>query len=442
MTTAKKKTNKKKSATKKAVKSNSLDVDALREQLTDEITKKLTAEFDTRIQHAVRRAGQSSEQKRDRVSIVGGAHKYHIDASSDGLEFIKDDHTLFLVGKSGQLGAGTLAPRTAGKGSAHFKAGASSEAIMPTSGTGSTRGVIVEGDGDDDQTFVFRALSKTSRQGFNVFSDGAVGIGSFHKLGDAKLGVYHSQNDTDAVNFTVASKYFDHTVLKLDVAAPRSDRWTALQICSEPDSDSQTDLFCVSGSGSVHAHSSYFTNHSGYAEFFEWADRNSRQEERQGLAVALNDSGKLIVAGEGDTPIGVVVSDAAVTGNSAWNHWCRKHQKDHFRNTATRNVEIAEWLEDETTTLKSVYLDSLPAEMALPDNAVIYQTDSTGVGLASDSINRAYDPDQDYECRQHRTAWAAVCLLGTVPVYRGQPVDNRWITVKSINDELELMLIR
>lgn len=442
MTTAKKKTVKKKTASKKASVSESIDVDALREQIIDEIGKKLTAEFDTRVQHAVRRAGQNTEQKRDRITIVGGPNQYHIDASTDGLEFSKGDDTLFLVGKSGQLGAGTLAPRTAGKGSAHFKAGASSEAIMPTSGAGSTRGVIVEGDGDDDQTFVFRAVSKMSRQGFNVFSDGAVGIGSYEKLGSAKLGVYHRHNDADAVNFTVASKYFEHVALKLDVSAPASKNWQALDVTAEPETAAQTHVFRVDGVGDVYANNGFYSNQNGYAEFFEWADRNARDEDRLGYTVALNDAGKLIIAGEGDTPIGVVVPHAAVTGNSAWNHWARKHQTDSLGVVKTTQTEIAEWLEDETSTLHSIYRDSLPAQAALPENAVIYQTDSTGADLVSAVFNRAFDSEKPYESRQHRLAWAAVCLLGTVPVYRGQTVDNRWITVKSINDELELILIR
>lgn len=442
MTTLKKKTVKKKTVSKKTSANNTIDVNALREQIIDEIGKKLTAEFDTRVQHAVRRAGQNTEQKRDRITIVGGPSQYHIDASTDGLEFSKGDDTLFLVGKSGQLGAGTLAPRTVGKGSAHFKAGASSEAIMPTSGVGSTRGVIVEGDGDDDQSFVFRAVSKMSRQGFNIFSDGSVGIGSYKKLDNAKLGVYHRHNDADAVNITVASKYFEHAALKLDVSAPASKNWQALDVVAEPSTPAQTNLFCVDGAGDVYANKSYHSNHTGYAEFFEWADRNARDEDRLGYTVALNGNGKLVIAGEGDTPIGVVVPQAAVTGNCAWNHWARKYQTDSHGVVKTTKTQIAEWLEDETTTLHSVYLANLPAQAALPDNAVIYQTDSTGDDLTSAVFNRAFDSEKSYESRQHRSAWAAVCLLGTVPVYRGQTVDNRWITVKSINDELELMLIR
>ena len=440
MATAKKKTAKKKIAKKTAT--PAIDLDALREQITADITKQLAAEFDTRVQQAVRRAGQSTEQKRDRVTIIGGANQYHIDAGPDGMEFIRGTDTLFLVGKAGQLGAGTVAPRTVGKGSAHFKAGASSEAIMPSSGAGSTRGVIVEGDGDDDQTFVFRAVSKMSRQGFNVFSDGSVGIGSYEKLGNAKLGVYHRHNNTDAMNITVASKHFEHTVLDVQAATPVSDAWQALSVTADTGTDNQTQLAQITGTGDFYSNSSYYSNHSGYAEYFEWADGNPRNEERAGLTVAINSNGKLIAACEGNPAIGVVVPHAAVMGNSAWNHWHRKYNVDRFGRQRTHKYEVAEWLEDETTTLHSIYRSLLPADAALPDNAVVYQTDSAGNDLAGAAISKAFDAEREYQNRSHRNTWAAVCLLGTVPVYRGQTVDNRWITVKSINDELELMLIR
>ena len=445
MATAKKKTAKKKTAKKKIAKKSAavaVDIDALREQITADITKQLAAEFDTRVQQAVRRASQGVEQKRDRVSIMGGTVPYHIEAGSDGMQLMCETDTLFLVGKAGQIATGTLAPRTAGKGSAHFRAGSNSEAMMPTSGAGSTRGVIVEGDGNDDQTFVFRTVSKTNRQGFNVFSDGSVGIGSYTKLGDAKLGVYHRHNNTDAMNITVASKHFEHTVLDIQAATPVSDAWQALCITADTGTASQTQLAQITGTGDFYSNRSYYSNHSGYAEYFEWADGNPRNEERVGFTVAVNAQGKLIAACEGNPAIGVVVPHAAVMGNSAWNHWHRKYNVDRFGRHRTHKYEVAEWLEDETTTLHSIYRSSLPADAALPDNAVVYQTDSAGNDLAGAAISKAYDANTEYKSRTRRSAWAAVCLLGTVPVYRGQTVDNRWITVKSINDELELMLIR
>ena len=43
-----------------------------------------------------------------------------------------------------------------------------------TNGKGSTIGLIVEGEGDDENTFVFKAGSRMNRQGTNIHSDGSL----------------------------------------------------------------------------------------------------------------------------------------------------------------------------------------------------------------------------------------------------------------------------
>ena len=53
-----------------------------------------------------------------------------------------------------------------------------------------------------------------------------------------------------------------------------------------------------------------------------------------------------------------------------------------------------------------------------------------------------FDESKEYENRNDRQEWAVVCLLGTIPVYKGQITNSNWIVLKNINDELELTLIR
>jgi len=35
-----------------------------------------------------------------------------------------------------------------------------------------------------------------------------------------------------------------------------------------------------------------------------------------------------------------------------------------------------------------------------------------------------------------------VCLLGTVPMYKGQEKNSSWLKLRDINDELELVFLR
>lgn len=408
-----------------------IDVAALTETITQAVTKKLTAEFEGKMQVALQKISSAAEQRRDRI-VLTGAKPYAIDATDDGLLFSKENDAVLLVGKNGQLATGTKSPRSFGKGSAHFRSGYTSEADLPTSGDGSTRGVIVEGDGDDDKTFVFRAVSRMNRQGFNVFSDGSAALNSMSKINDATFGVYHRFNDTDAVSIDIPTLEYDHSALSITAETPLNSRWNAISVLA----DSDTETFRVDGTGAVFTNGSYYSNGTCYAELFEWADGNSRNENRNGFTVTFDSNGKLRVADEGDSIVGVVVPNAAVVGNSAWNHWHKKYREKAIK------YSVVEWLEIETTKLKSFYKHTLSKDFALPDNAVEIQTDFEGNDLVKPTLDHFWDSSQEYTGRDKRNSWAVVCILGSAPVYKGQLVNNNWIKVKDLNDELELMIIK
>ena len=408
-----------------------IDVAALTESITQAVTKKLIAEFEGKMQVALEKINSAAEQRRDRM-VLTGSKPYAIDASDDGLLFSTGNDVVLLVGKNGQLATGTKSPRSYGKGSAHFRSGYTSEADLPTSGDGATRGVIVEGDGDDDKTFVFRAVSRMNRQGFNIFSDGSAALGSMNKVNDATLGVYHRFNDTDAVSIDIPTLEYDHTAFGVTATTPLNNRWNAISVHADTD----TETFRVDGAGSVFANGSYYSKGTCYAEMFEWADGNSRNEDRNSFTVTLDANGQLRVADEGDKIVGVVVPDAAVVGNTAWNHWHKK-----YRNK-TIKYNVVEWLEIETTKLKSFYKHSLSKDFALPDNAVEIQTDYNGNDLKKYVLDHTWDSSQAYEGREKRKNWAVVCILGSAPVYKGQTVNSNWIKVKDLNDELELLIIK
>lgn len=408
-----------------------IDIAALTEVITQAVTKRITTEFEGKMQVALQQINNAAEQRRDRL-VFTGAKSYTIDASDDGLLFSKDNDAVLLVGKNGQLATGTKSPRSFGKGSAHFRSGYTSEADLPTAGDGSTRGIIVEGDGDDEKTFVFRAVSRMNRQGFNTFSDGSVAVNSMTKVNDATFGVYHRFNDTDAIVVDIPTLEYDHAAVSITAATPLNNRWNAINVIA----DNDTATFRVDGTGAVHANGSYHTNGTCYAELFEWADSNNRGEDRNGLTVTLDANGKLRVADEGDNIVGVVVPHAAIVGNSAWNHW---HQK--FRTKQTK-YSIVEWLEMETTKLKSFYKHTLSKDFALPDSATEIQTDSEGNDFFKPAVNHLWDSSKEYVGRENRKSWATVCILGSAPVYKGQLVNKNWIKVKDLSDELELLIIK
>jgi len=413
-----------------------VDINKLINNITETVTEKLKNEFEEKLNSAIEKLSKSSESRRDRL-VLTGEKQYFVEATSDGLQFNKESDTVLLIGKNGQLAAGTKSPKTVGKGSAHFKAGAASEAVIPSSGTGSTRGIIVEGDGDDEKTFVLRAVSRMNRQGTNIFSDGSVSLGSMQKINNATFGVYHRHPVNDAVSIKVPSLQFEDSVINIDVDATPSSIWSALSV-----SANKENVFKVDGNGSAYSAGEFYSNSRGYAEMFEWADKNNRNEERVGFTVAFDSTGKIISADEGDNVIGVVVNSAAVVGNTAWNHWQGKKLKNSLDSTATTEFHVIEWLEMETSLLKSFDKTTLSSSFIMPENAAEIQSDSNGDSFVKTTNSAGYDSNKNYVSRINRSSWEIVCVLGVAPVYKGQQTGKNWVKIKSLNDELELWLIR
>ena len=430
---------------KKAAPKQVVDVEALTEKITAEVTKRLAAEVEGKMQVAIQKIAIATSDRKDEIGLVGGDVPYSVVADGYGLGFKRKEDTVLNISRIGTLSTGTKSPRTVGKGSVHFKAGEPSEADIPSSGDGSTRGLIVEGDGDDEKTFVFKAASRMNRQGTNIHSDGALSVSSMTKVNDATLGVYHRFSDKPGMSVSAKSKTFeDASVLELDSSATLSTNWNLIRGFAESGSDDiqKTEVFRVDGNGSVFSAKSYFSNKVGYAEFFEWADGNHKNEDRAGFTVALNKNGKLVVADEGDLVIGVVCKNAAVIGNEKL-YWKSKFQIDKFNQEPKTKYNIVEWLENDTTELESYFTTSLDSEYAMPENAIEFQTDAEGDDLLRNIPNGiVFDESAEYQTRDSRQEWAVVCLLGSVPVYKGQTGNPNWIVLKNINDELELTLIR
>lgn len=424
-----------------------IDLEKITQEITEKVSKELEAVMKAKVDAALSIINTtSSEQRRDRL-VLTGSEQYTVDADADGLSFNKNDKLVFIVGKNGQLGTGTRSPRSFGQGSVHFKAGAPSEAIIPTSGKNSTRGLIVEGDGDDASSYVFRAVSRMNRQGFNVFSDGSASVGLMNKIDNSTFSVYHRHSDGNGLAVNIPAKDFENTGIKVSTSASPHKRWKAISVSGDMDLENpndQTEVFKVDGSGSVFAGDTVFSNTNGYAEFFEWQDGNRRDEDRTGMTVSINkDTGKIYVADdETDDVLGVVVPSAAFAGNSRWSNWHNKYLKGDNGFPQKQKYEVVEWLEMENTTLTSLYKDSLPKDFALPDNAVILETDSEGEDFYRNIRSVSYDPSVEYLGRQDRQEWAMVCVLGSIPIFKGQLHNPNWITLKNINDELELVMIK
>lgn len=200
-----------------------------------------------------------------------------------------------------------------------------------------------------------------------------------------------------------------------------------------------TPVFVVNGQGDVNART-FTPSGADYAEFFEWWDGNSNNEDRIGISVTLQGD-KIRPANPGDALLGVVSSNPAMAGDSAELYWKNQFVLDEFGRQVFETYFAWEWI-DSNGRRESIASFNITKETKIPDDAVKIELDQDGQPLRRPKINPAYDPDRKYVPRSQRPEWSPVGLIGKLRLRRGQPTAPNWIKLRDISDSVEEWLIR
>ena len=161
------------------------------------------------------------------------------------------------------------------------------------------------------------------------------------------------------------------------------------------------DEFRVRGDGQVYADGSFNSGGADYAEYFEWTDGNSSNEDRRGMTVVL-DGNKVKLSTSSDSTdniIGVVSGNASVIGDAASEKWTDKYLKDDYGT---------------------------------------YQRDENG----ERKLNPSYNDTKTYVSREDRQEWDAIGMVGKLRIRKGQTTGTRWIKMRDISDTVQEWLVR
>lgn len=132
----------------------------------------------------------------------------------------------------------------------------------------------------------------------------------------------------------------------------------------------------------------YHSTGADYAEYFEWLDGNSNNEDRRGLFVAL-DGDKIRIANPSDDFIlGIVSGNPSIVGDSHDDQWNKMYVSDIFGTPVYEDVEV-------------------PAETDKDGNIIVEA--HTEIHR---KINPNFDNSQKYEPRSERPEWDAVGMMG------------------------------
>jgi len=170
--------------------------------------------------------------------------------------------------------------------------------------------------------------------------------------------------------------------------------------------------FRVTNYGAVYALSAFNSTGADYAEYFEWLDGNTENEDRIGYFVTL-ENGKIRIANEKDTFIlGAVSAIPGVIGNSYEDGWKDMYLTDKWGRLQYEDVSVP-------AVTESVYHDAVMGD----DGEVISDAWSEEVEVAPAcvelrlAVNPEYDPNVEYVPRSQRKEWGVVGMLGRIKVF-------------------------
>jgi hypothetical protein len=231
-----------------------------------------------------------------------------------------------------------------------------------------------------------------------ISANGDVFVNSTSAIfGDAKMAVTETAND-DVVQFENQSGSFAERVLLLNAHRSATAAYQFLLTYSQDGNDLEHNL---RGDGDAYCDGSWNGGGADYAEYFEWLDGNTSNEDRRGYTVVLDQNKIRKSTSEDDATniIGVISGNPSVVGDTDIGRWKNKYQKDDYGS---------------------------------------HILDENGHKI----LNTEYNETLNYISREDRQEWDIVGLMGKVRINKGQTVGDRWIKMKDISETVEEWLIR
>jgi hypothetical protein len=268
----------------------------------------------------------------------------------------------------------------------------------------------------------------------------SVYINAAGQQADEKLLVNNNDNSKGLFSRCTSGSQANDTV-HFDANRSGTSAYNFVRIQSGNSVDSE---FILTGDGNAYADGSWNGGGADYAEYFEWKDGNTSDEDRVGCSVVL-DGNKIVKATDSDDAskiIGVISANPAVTGDCDIEQWLQKYEKDELNRFIWEDYESVIWF-DENGKDTFYHVDRVPDGVTIPDDAIYYRTEDDGVTkLKRKKLNPAYDESKTYVSRKDRKEWDTVGLMGKLRLRKGQPTGTNWIKMRDISDSVEEWLVR
>ncbi len=241
-------------------------------------------------------------------------------------------------------------------------------------------------------------------------------------------------------------------ILQTEATRGQSDVFDHIKMSNNNGGDLE---FKVRGDGQVTADGAFSGGGADYAEYFEWTDGNSSSEDRRGYSVVL-DGNKVRKATSNDAAtliIGIVSARPVVVGDTAWNHWTGRWERDDYGDVVKEAYTVTTWdaqgadsngvAGEGPKVHHSYHTDRIPDGLTAPSDAVVTSKELDGTtNLMRPKEASNYDASQAYVPRENRVEWDAIGMVGKLRMRKGQPTGDRWIKLRDISSDVEEWLVR
>ena len=158
-------------------------------------------------------------------------------------------------------------------------------------------------------------------------------------------------------------------------------------------SSARSNAFRIATTGAVYGNGAYNTSGADYAEYFEWKDKNTDNQDRVGLFVTLDGEHIRLANSDDDYILGVVSATPSIVGDSYFgDNWHGMYETDIFGRPIIETVHVEEYIDEETG-------ETVPAHDE--DRWV---------------LNPEWNHEQEYKAREDRSEWSAIGMLGKLIV--------------------------
>ena len=205
-------------------------------------------------------------------------------------------------------------------------------------------------------------------------------------------------NSTTALAYQHAGGHYNNTTVATDSKSLGTGSGTSFVVGNGTPS-AKSNAFRVNDNGQPFGQQGYTTQGCDYAEYYEWLDKNTDEEDRRGYFVTL-DGEKIKIANPGDFVLGIVSAWPSIIGNGD-EDWLGRYILDDF------GSRIAETFEYEIEEKEEITNEDGEKEI------VTKKVKKTGTHWKQ---NPNYDPNKPYTQRSERPEWDAIGMLGVLAV--------------------------